>query len=118
MLAILLSVFYIVRRVWEQPACHGSGLPSNSSNATGDNARGIWCSREAVQLWQDWAGGKTGCAYLDVEPHAGQVLWVSWLEFRRGESLVLDRRFRVVGRMSVADEPTWREGFSSCGEQT
>lgn len=60
---------------------------------------------------------RLGCAYLDVEPHAGQVLSISWLVFRRGQSLVEDSRITAVGRMSKADKPAWREGGFSSGQE-
>lgn len=60
---------------------------------------------------------RLGCAYLDVEPHAGQVLSISWLECRRGLSFVVDSRF-TVGRMSMADKPAWREGDFCSGAQS
>lgn len=119
MLAVLLSVFYIVGRVWEGPACHGSDFEATAPMRLATTP-GV--SVAPVKLFNC---GRTGpaavrlrWAYLDVEPHAGQVLSIAWLEFRRGQSLVVDSRFRVVGRMSVADKPTWREGVSFCGEQS
>lgn len=119
MLAILLPILYIAGRVWEEPACHGSDFgeaaPMRQATMPG-------VSVASVKLFNSGRIGpvavRLGCAYLDVEPHAGQVLSISWLEFRRGQSLVVYSRFRVVGRMSVADKPTWREGVSFCGEQS
>lgn len=96
----------------KHPACKGSDLeaaaPMRLGTMPGVSAAPLKlfdCSRtgpEAVEL---------GCAYLDVEPHAGQVLSISWLGLRRGQLLVVDSRF-TVGRMSMADEPTWMEGVS------
>lgn len=60
---------------------------------------------------------RLGCAYLDVEFHAGQVLSISWLGCRSGQSLVVDSRF-TVGRMSMADKPARREGDFSSGAQS
>lgn len=97
----------------------GLALGSSSSDAPGDDARGIRCSLEAIPPWQDCAmGGEAEMrAYLDVEPHAGQVLSISWLVCRRGQSLVVDSRF-TVGRMSMADKPARREGDFSSGAQS
>lgn len=40
------------------------------------------------------------------------------IRVQKGQSLVEDSRFTVVGRMSMADKPAWREGVASCGEQS
>lgn len=98
-------------RVWEEHDCHGSGFGAAAPMRLAMRPRVLAAPLKLFNCGRTRLGAvKLGCAYLDVEPHAGQMLSRSWLESRRGQSLVEDSIFTVVGRMSVAGRPSMEEG--------